>query len=226
MTCDTPAMDFDLPDEHVTLRGTVRAFAENVIAPVAEEIDRERRFPVDIIRQLAGMGLLGVPVPAEHGGAGSDTLAYAIVVEELARVDSSVAITVAAHTSLGTMPILLHGSADQRARWLPDLASGRRLGAFGLTEAGAGSDAGATRTRAAEQPDGSFVVDGEKMFITNAGTPLSGLVTVTALTGDGEISALVVENGTPGYEPGPPLRKIGWHASDTRPGRRFNPADW
>jgi alkylation response protein AidB-like acyl-CoA dehydrogenase len=210
-------MDFDLADEHLALRETVRDLAEREIAPVAEELDREGRFPVELVGRLAELGLMGVPMPAEHGGAGADTLAYAITIEELARVDSSVAITVAAHTSLGTSPILQFGSPEQHARWLPDLCSGRRLAAFGLTEPGAGSDAGATQTRAVEQADGSFVIDGEKMFITNAGTELSALVTITALTGDGEISNLVVENGTPGYEPGPPLRKLGWHASDTRP---------
>jgi short/branched chain acyl-CoA dehydrogenase len=209
-------VNYDLPDEHVALRETVRAFAESEVAPVAEELDREGRFPLDLVARLAELGLMGVPYPAEHGGSEAGTLAYAITIEELARIDSSVAITVAAHTSLGTAPIYLFGNDDQKARWLPDLCSGRRLGAFGLTEPEAGSDAGNTRTRAVEQPDGSFVVDGEKMFITNAGTPISGLVTITALTGEGEISTLVVENGTEGFEPGPPLKKMGWRASDTR----------
>ncbi len=149
------------------------------------------------------------------GGAGSDTLAYAIAIEELARVDSSFAITVAAHTSLGTMPIHLFGSDEQKARWLPDLASGRRLAAFGLTEAGAGSDAGASRTTARLE-DGEWVIDGAKMFITNAGTPISAVVTLTARTGDDEISNIVVENGTPGYAQSPPLKKMGWRSSDTR----------
>ncbi len=209
-------MDFDLSDEHAALRDTVRTFAEKVVAPVAEELDREHRFPVDIVRRLGEMGLMGVPFPVEVGGGGGDTLAYALTIEELARIDSSVAITVAAHTSLGTSPIANFGSAAQTERYLPDLCSGRRLAAFGLTEPEAGSDAGATRTRAVEQPDGSFVVNGAKMFITNAGTELSGVVTITALTGDGEITNLIVENGTPGYEISPPLRKMGWHASDTR----------
>src|SRR5690349_11988048 len=209
-------MDYDLSDEHRALRDTVREFAESTIAPVAEELDREHRFPVEIIRQLGEMGLMGVPFPAEHGGGGADTLAYAITIEELGRIDSSVAITVAAHTSLGTSPIALFGSEAQRERYLPELCSGRGLAAFGLTEPGAGSDAGATRTRAVEQADGSWLVDGEKMFITNAGTELSRVVTITALTGDDEISNLVVENGTPGYEISAPLRKMGWHASDTR----------
>jgi alkylation response protein AidB-like acyl-CoA dehydrogenase len=209
-------MNYDLDDEHRALRDTVREFAEGVVAPVAEELDREHRFPVAIIRQLGEMGLMGVPFPAEYGGGGGDTLAYAITIEELGRIDSSVAITVAAHTSLGTSPIALYGSEEQRQRYLPTLCSGQGLAAFGLTEPGAGSDAGATRTRAAEQADGSFVLDGEKMFITNAGTELSRVVTVTAVTGEGEISNLIVENGTPGYEISAPLRKMGWHASDTR----------
>ena len=210
-------MDFDLSDEHLALRETVREFAEREVAPVAEELDREKRFPLELVRKLGGLGLMGVPFGTEWGGAGADTLAYAIVIEELARIDSSLAITVAAHTSLGTSPIALWGTDEQKERWLPDLCAGRRLAAFGLTEPEAGSDAGATRTRAAEQDDGDWVIDGEKMFITNAGTPISGCVTITALTGEGEISNLIVPNGTEGYEPGPPLRKMGWHASDTRP---------
>src|SRR6476646_9981437 len=175
-------MDYDLSDEHRALRETVREFAEGVIAPVAEELDRESRFPVDIVRQLGEMGLMGVPFDAELGGGGADTLAYAITIEELTRIDSSVGVTVAAHTSLGTSPIAMFGNEEQKARYLPDLCSGRRLAAFGLTEPGGGSDAGATRTRAVEQADGSWVVDGEKMFITNAGTDLSLFVTNTATT--------------------------------------------
>ena len=208
-------MDFDLSDEHDLLRKTVREFAEERIAPVAEELDREHRFPYEIVSELAELGLMGIPIPEEHGGAGGDTLSYAIAVEELTRVDSSVAITVAAHTSLGTMPILLYGSEDQKAEWLPDLAAGRKLAAFGLTEPGAGSDAGATRTHA-ELRDGSWVVNGAKIFITNAGTDLSACVTITARTGEDEISNLIVPNGTPGYEISAPMRKMGWRASDTR----------
>ena len=208
-------MDLDLSDEHELLRRTVREFAEERIAPVAEELDREHRFPYEIVAGLAELGLLGIPVPEEYGGAGGDTLSYAIAIEELTRVDSSVAITVAAHTSLGTMPILLFGNERQKREWLPELASGRRLAAFGLTEPGAGSDAGATRTRA-ELRDGSWVVNGSKIFITNAGTDITACVTITALTGEGEISNIVVPNGTPGYEISAPMRKMGWRASDTR----------
>jgi short-chain 2-methylacyl-CoA dehydrogenase len=208
-------VDFDLADEHELLRRTVREFAEERIAPVAEELDREHRFPYDIVEELAGLGLMGIPIPEEHGGAGGDTLSYAIAIEELTRIDSSVAITVAAHTSLGTMPILLFGSDEQRREWLPDLASGRKLGAFGLTEPEAGSDAGATRTTA-ELRDGSWVVNGSKIFITNAGTDITACVTITVRTGEDEISNLIVPNGTPGYEISAPMRKMGWHASDTR----------
>ena len=208
-------MDFELSEDHELLRQTVRDFAEERIAPVAEELDREHRFPYEIVEALAELGLMGIPIPEEHGGGGGDTLAYAIAVEELTRIDSSVAITVAAHTSLGTMPILLFGSDEQKERWLPDLASGRRLAAFGLTEPEAGSDAGATRTTA-ELRDRSWVVNGSKIFITNAGTEISAFVTITARTGDDEISNIVVPNGTEGYELSTPMRKMGWRASDTR----------
>jgi short/branched chain acyl-CoA dehydrogenase len=208
-------VDFDFPEEHELLRRTVREFAEERIAPVAEELDREHRFPYEIVADLAELGLLGIPIPEEYGGAGGDTLGYAVALEELARIDSSVAITVAAHTSLGTLPIYLFGTEEQKQEWLPDLASGKRLAAFGLTEPGAGSDAGATRTRA-ELRDRKWVVNGSKIFITNAGTDLSACVTITARTADGEISNIIVPNGTPGYEISAPMRKMGWHASDTR----------
>ena len=208
-------MNLDLSEEHELVRRTVRDFAQERIAPVAEELDREHRFPYDIVAELAELGLMGIPVPEEYGGAGGDTLSYAIAVEELTRVDSSVAITVAAHTSLGTMPFLLYGTEEQKREWLPDLASGKRLAAFGLTEPGAGSDAGATRTRA-ELRDGSWVVNGSKIFITNAGTDITACVTITALTDEEEVSNIVVPNGTPGYEVSAPMRKMGWRASDTR----------
>jgi alkylation response protein AidB-like acyl-CoA dehydrogenase len=208
-------VDLDLSPEHELLRETVRAFAEERVAPMAEELDREHRFPYDIVAELAELGLMGIPIPEEHGGAGGDTLAYAIAIEELTRIDSSVAITVAAHTSLGTMPFLLFGSEEQKAEWLPDLASGRRLAAFGLTEPGAGSDAGATRTTA-ELSGGEWLVNGSKIFITNAGTDLTACVTITARTGPDEISNIVVPNGTPGYVVSAPMRKMGWRASDTR----------
>ncbi len=208
-------MDLDLTPEQELTRDTVRSFARERVAPVAEELDRESRFPVELVREMAGLGLMGIPIPEQYGGAGGDTVAYAIAIEELTRVDSSVAITVAAHTSLGTMPVFLFGSDEQKDRWLPDLASGRRLAAFGLTEPDAGSDAGSSRTTA-ELRDGSWVVNGAKMFITNAGTELTWGVTITARTGDDEISNIVVENGTQGYTISAPLHKLGWKASDTR----------
>ena len=213
-------MLFDLSDDHRLIQETVRDFARNEVAPVAEELDREKRFPYEIVEKLGDLGLMGIPFPEEYGGAGGDSLAYAIAVEELTRVDSSVAITMCAHTSLGTQPIYLFGSEEQKQRYLPDLCAGRRLGAFGLTEPEAGSDAGNTRTRARLE-DGDWVVDGAKQFITNAGTDVSGHVAITAVTGAGnghpEISNIIVENGTPGYEQGEPYRKMGWNASDTRP---------
>ena len=188
----------------------MREFAEQEIAPVAEELDRTQSFPYDIVRRLGELDLMGIPFPEEYGGAGSDSLAYALAVEELARVDSSVAITLCAHTSLGTQPIYLFGSEEQKREWLPRLCSGERLGAFGLTEPEAGSDAGNTRTRAALE-NGEWVINGSKQFITNAGTDISGVVVITAVTGTGrgsdgrggertpgerEISNLIVPNGT------------------------------
>ena len=208
-------MNFDLTDEQELVRSTVRNFAEQKVAPVAEELDREHRFPYELVAELAELGLMGMPIPEEYGGSGGDTLSYAIAIEELTRIDSSVAITVAAHTSLGTMPIFMFGTEEQKREWLPDLASGKKLAAFGLTEPGAGSDAAASRTRAALE-DGEWVINGAKIFITNAGTDISACVTITALTDEGEISNLIVPNGTPGYEISPPMEKLGWRASDTR----------
>jgi short-chain 2-methylacyl-CoA dehydrogenase len=227
-------MDFDLSPEHELIRRTVRDFAEGEIAPVAQELDRTKSFPYEIVRKLGELNLMGIPFPQEYGGGGGDTLAYALAVEELTRVDSSVAITLCAHTSLGTQPIYLFGSEQQKREWLPQLCSGQRLGAFGLTEPEAGSDAGNTRTRA-RLDGGEWVIDGTKQFITNAGTDISGMVCITAVTGEGggagapsggvgangeatrEISNIIVPNGTPGYEQGEPYRKMGWNASDTRP---------
>ena len=208
-------MNFDLTPEQQLVRDTVRKFAESRIAPVAAELDREHRFPYELVAELAELGLMGMTVPEEYGGAGADTVSYAIAVEELTRIDSSVAITLAAHHSLGTLPIFYFGNEEQKREWLPQLASGKRLAAFGLTEAGAGSDAGATRTTA-ELRDGQWIVNGSKIFITNAGTDITACVTITARTGEDEISNLIVPNGTPGYEISPPMEKMGWHASDTR----------
>jgi short/branched chain acyl-CoA dehydrogenase len=208
-------VNYELSDEQELLRRTVREFAETRVAPIAEELDREERFPYELVAELAELGLMGIPIPEEYGGAGADTVSYAIAIEELTRIDSSVAITVAAHTSLGTMPIFLYGDERQREEWLPPLASGQKLAAFGLTEPNAGSDAGATRTRA-ELRDGEWVVNGSKIFITNAGTDITACVTITAVTGLNEISNVIVPNDTPGYEISPPMHKLGWHASDTR----------
>jgi len=210
-------MLFDLDDDTQLLQRTVRDFATGEVAPVAEELDRTKAFPYDLVAKMGALGWMGIPFPEEVGGAGGTSLQYAIAVEELTRIDSSVAITMCAHTSLGTQPIYLFGSDEQKARLLPDLCAGRKLGAFGLTEPEAGSDAGNVKTRAAQDGDGSWVVDGAKQFITNAGTTISGHVAITARTGENEISNLIVENGTPGYEQGTPYRKMGWNASDTRP---------
>jgi len=209
-------MDFDLSPDHELIRRTVRDFAEQEVAPVAEELDRTKAFPYEIVAKLGELGFMGIPFPEEYGGAGGDSLAYALAVEELTRIDSSVAITLCAHTSLGIQPVYLFGTEEQKQRYLPDLCAGRKLGAFGLTEPEAGSDAGNVRTRAVLE-DGEWVINGAKQFITNAGTEISGHVAITARTGDGEISNLIVERGTPGYEQGEPYRKMGWNASDTRP---------
>jgi short/branched chain acyl-CoA dehydrogenase len=213
-------MDFELSDEQRLLRDTVRDFARQEVAPVAEELDRTKAFPYELVAKMGELGLMGIPFPEEYGGGGADTLSYALAVEELTRVDSSVAITMAAHTSLGTMPIHLWGTDEQKNDWLPALCTGKKLAAFGLTEPEAGSDAGNTKTQATLE-GGEWVVNGAKQFITNSGTEISGCVTITAVTGTGngdlEISNLIVPNGIPGYEPGEPYRKMGWNASDTRP---------
>src|ERR1700753_3550303 len=201
-------MDFALDDQTQLLRRTVREFAQAEVAPAAEELDRTHSFPYEIVAKMASLGWMGIPFPEEVGGAGGTTLQYAIAVEELTRIDSSVAITLCAHTSLGTQPIYLFGSDAQRAEWLPRLCAGEILGAFGLTEPEAGSDAGNVRTRATLH-DGEWVIDGAKQFITNAGTDISGVVCITARTGDDEISNLIVANGTPGYTQGTPYCKMG-----------------
>jgi short-chain 2-methylacyl-CoA dehydrogenase len=213
-------VNFDLTDEQRLLRDTVREFARREVAPVAAELDRTKAFPYELVAKMGDLGLMGIPFPEQYGGGGADTLAYVLAVEEMTMVDSSVAITMAAHTSLGTMPIYLWGTDDQKDDWLPQLCSGKKLAAFGLTEPEAGSDAGNTQTRASLD-DGEWVVNGAKQFITNSGTEISGCVTITAVTGQSngtkEISNIIVPNGTPGYEPGEPYRKMGWNASDTRP---------
>ena len=216
-------MDYRLSDEHESLRKTVEDFARRVVAPEAERLDASGEFPYDIVRQMGSMGLFGLPFPEEYGGMGGDYFALCLAIEELARVDSSVAITLEAGVSLGAMPIFRFGTEEQRRRWLPELAAGRALGAFGLTEPGGGSDAGATRTTA--RLDGEhWVINGTKSFITNSGTEIIRLITVTAITdsdGGGTsagrgISSIIVPLPSPGCTVSKPYSKVGWHASDTR----------
>jgi alkylation response protein AidB-like acyl-CoA dehydrogenase len=211
---DPLAVDFDLTDEQAAIQRLARDFAQGEVKPVAE--DREKRFPYELVAQMGKLGLMGIPYPEAYGGGGADTLSYALVVEELARVDSSVGITLAAHTSLGTWPVYAFGDETQKQEWMPRLTAGETLGAFGLTDPEPGSHAGNVRTRARLE-DGEWVVDGAKQFITNSGTDISGFVAITARTGEGEISNIIMPKGTPGYEVGQAYRKMGWNASDTRP---------
>jgi short/branched chain acyl-CoA dehydrogenase len=207
-------VDFEPLPEHEAFRRVVREFAEAELAPHAEEWDRTHTFPLEAVRKMGDLGLFGLPFPEEYGGSGADFTTLCIAIEELARVDQSVAITLEAGVGLGANPIYQFGSDAQRQRWLPDLAAGRTLAAFGLTEAEAGSDAGATRTKAELDGD-SWVVNGSKAFITNSGTSITALVIVTARTGPDEISAIIVPAGTEGFTVEPAYRKMGWHASDT-----------
>ncbi|MFG2398876.1 acyl-CoA dehydrogenase family protein [Streptomyces lydicus] len=214
------SLDHRLPDELEELRRTVEAFAHDVVAPKIGEYYEQHAFPYEIVQEMGRMGLFGLPFPEEYGGMGGDYLALGIALEELARVDSSVAITLEAGVSLGAMPIYHFGTEEQKRAWLPKLCSGEMLGAFGLTEPDGGSDAGATRTTAVRDGD-SWVINGSKCFITNSGTDITGLVTVTAVTGrkdDGSplISSIIVPSGTPGFTVGAPYSKVGWNASDTR----------
>jgi len=217
-------MDFDLTDEQREFRRTVREFAEEVIAPRAEEMDRLEELPLDIVKQMGDMGLFGLPFPEEYGGQGADFLTFCIAVEELARIDSSMAITLEAGVGLGANPIFHFGTEDQKQRWLVPMCRGEILGAFGLTEPGGGSDAGSTKTTA-HLENGQWVINGSKAFITNSGTEITGLVTITAVTGEGggrkEISAIIIPTGTAGFEVGKLYRKLGWRASDTH-GLSFN----
>lgn len=215
-------MELDLPEDVRDLQRIVRDFAVAEVAPVAEELDRTKSFPYELVAKMGELGWMGIPFPEEYGGAGGTILQYAVTVEELARVDSSVAITMCAHTSLGTQPIWMFGNDAQKAEYLPALCAGTKLGAFGLTEPEAGSDAGNVKTTATLD-GGTWTVNGAKQFITNSGTDITGHVAITAVTApsaDGrrpEISNLIVPNGTPGYTQGEPYRKMGWNASDTRP---------
>ncbi len=214
-------LDTRLTEEQEQLRKTVEAFAREVVAPVAAHHDESKTFPYDVVRQMGQMGLFGLPFPEEHGGMGGDYFALCLALEELARVDQSVAITLEAAVSLGAMPVYRFGSDAQKAQWLPQLCSGQALGAFGLTEPGAGSDAGGTRTTARVE-DGHWVINGSKAFITNSGTDLTRLVTVTAVTGETpggkkEISSILVPVPIDGFTAEPAYSKVGWHASDTHP---------
>jgi butyryl-CoA dehydrogenase len=213
-------MDFELTSEQQAIRDVCRDFAREVIAPAAEDLDRNHKFGYDIVRQMGDLGLFGLPFAEEAGGAGADFLSLCIAIEEISRADAGVGITLEAAVCLGSAPIYAFGTREQKERWLPDLLSGRKLWSFGLTEPEAGSDAGATKTRA-EQRDGKWVINGAKQFITNCGTDISAGVTITALTGrsggESEISAIMVPTGTPGYHVLESYRKLGWHSSDTHP---------
>ena len=213
-------MNLDLTAEQEAIRRTVREFARERVAPRAEEMDREEAFPYDLVREMAGLGLMGLPFPEEYGGSGADTVSYALAVMELARADASTAITMAAHVSLGAMPFYLFGTAEQKERYLVPLARGEKLWGFGLTEPNAGSDAGNTQTKAVLR-DGKWIVNGTKAFITNSGTDITAGTTITAVTGkrdDGkpEISNLIVPQDAPGFSRSKKYRKMGWRASDTR----------
>jgi alkylation response protein AidB-like acyl-CoA dehydrogenase len=208
-------MDLELSEEHEALRATVEEFARKEVAPVIGDFYEREEFPYGIVARMGAMGLFGLPVSESYGGMGGDYFALCLALEELARVDSSVAITLEAGVSLGAMPIYRFGTEAQKQEWLPALTAGERLGAFGLTEAGGGSDAGATRTTARLDGD-EWVINGSKAFITNSGTDITSVVTVTALTGDREISAIMVPSGTPGFRVARPYSKVGWCASDTR----------
>src|SRR3954447_2026705 len=214
-------LDTRLSDEQLQLKKTVEEFAREVVAPVSYQHDRDKTFPYEVVRGMADMGLFGLPFPEEYGGMGGDYFVLCLAIEELGRVDQSVAITLEAGCSLGAMPIHWFGTEKQKEQWLPLLCSGQALGAFGLTEPGGGSDAGATKTTARLE-GGQWVINGSKAFITNSGTDITRLVTVTAVTGelaDGkkEISSILVPVPTPGFTAEPAYDKVGWHASDTHP---------
>ena len=218
-------MPYGFTAEHLTLAKEVRSFADEVVRPAVYDYDRRRELPMQIIAQMGELGLFGLPLPTEYGGTGADYTSFCLAVEQISRIDQSLGVTLEAGIGLGAVPILRFGTEAQRRRWLPDLAAGRALAAFALTEAGSGSDAGGTATTA-ELVDGQWVINGSKQFITNSGTPITSVITITAVTGtltraDGstapELSAILVPAGTPGLEVGAPYDKIGWHTSDTHP---------
>jgi butyryl-CoA dehydrogenase len=209
-------MDFELTEEQEAFRRVVRDFAEGEIAPYSTDWDRDHTFPADVVQSMGELGLFGLVFPEEYGGGGADFTTLCVAIEEIGRVDQSLGITLEAGVGLGANPIYRFGTEEQRARWLPDLVAGRALGAFALTEPEAGSDAGGTRTKATlDETANEWVIDGEKAFITNSGTEMTSVITLTARTGPGEITALLVPAGTRGLEVLPPYRKMGWHASDT-----------
>ncbi|MGH8862320.1 MAG: acyl-CoA dehydrogenase family protein [Jatrophihabitantaceae bacterium] len=205
---------FELSQDHETFRKVVRDFAEKEIAPHVAQWDREHHFPVDVVHAMGELGLFGLVVPEEYGGAGADFTTLCVAIEELGRVDQSIGITLEAGVGLGINPILTYGTDEQKQHWLPDLVAGRTLAGFGLTEPEAGSDAGATKTRAVLD-NGHWVLNGAKAFITNSGTDITSVVTVTARTGQDEISTIMVPSATPGFTVEPPYEKLGWHISDT-----------
>jgi alkylation response protein AidB-like acyl-CoA dehydrogenase len=207
-------VDFDLSEEQRAFRDAVREFAEEVIAPQAHEFDRREEFPLETVRRLGELGVFGLPFPERYGGLDGDFVTFCLCLEEVARIDSSLAVTIEAAVGLGANPIHRFGTDEQKERWLPPMCRGQVLGAFALTEPGGGSDAQAIRTTARDEGD-VWVIDGSKVFITNSGTPLSKVCVVAALTGEGEISTILVPTDTPGFTVGPSYRKIGWHASDT-----------
>ena len=207
-------MSFELSDDHENFRKVVRDFAEREVGPHVAQWDRDHHLPLEIVRQMGDLGLFGLVVPEQYGGAGGDFTSLCVAIEELGRVDQSIGITLEAGVGLGINPILTYGSEEQKQTWLPDLVAGRALAGFGLTEPEAGSDAGATRTRATLDA-GQWTINGAKAFITNSGTDMTSLVTVTAKTGDNEISSIIVPAGTPGFVVEPPYDKLGWHISDT-----------
>ncbi len=214
-------MSYELSDDHEVFRRSVRDFAEKEIAPHAAQWDREHHFPVDVVQKMGALGLFGLTAPEQYGGADGDFTSLCVAIEEIGRVDQSIGITLEAAVGLGINPILTFGTDEQKDTWLPDLVEGKALAGFGLTEPGAGSDAGATRTKA-ELDDGEWVVNGSKQFITNSGSEITSVVTVTARTGEGvegkpEISTILVPSGTPGFTAEPAYDKLGWHASDTHP---------
>jgi short-chain 2-methylacyl-CoA dehydrogenase len=210
------ALSFALAPEQEEFRKVVADFADRVVAPAAESFNSEKRFPIEIVRQMGEMGLFGIPFPEQYGGMGGDYLTLCLAIEELGRVDQSVGITLEAGVGLGASPLFEFGTEEQKQRWLPELVRGERIGGFGLTEPGGGSDVfGGTRTRAVEDGD-DWVINGGKVFITNVGTEMTSIVTATAFTGDGQMTAIIIPIDTPGLTVAPPYRKVGWHASDTR----------